>query len=220
MDKLAESLALLEKAARTSPSVLVAYSGGKDSRVVLDLCKRVFSRVETMFLYFVPGLRYNAEQLAFAKDVWGVETRQYPSHVFYDSMRIGAYTASDQFLRKMPPWTMQDIYGLARREAGVRLIATGMKSTDSNSRRRWLAWQKDDEETIHPIAAWNKFDVLQYLKARGIPLPPASSGQTTGISTTRESLLWLYDTYPDDFDRLAQYFPFIEAVIWQRKWYG
>jgi hypothetical protein len=220
MDKLSESLAILERSARQFPTALVAYSGGKDSRVVLDLCTRVFAKVEAMHMYFVPGLRVIEEQMVFARQTWGVECRQYPSHTLHQSLKSGAYTASDALLRAVPPWTRMDVYELARREARTRMVVTGMKASDSNSRKRWLGWQKDDEEMIHPIAAWNKFDVLQYLKARGIPLPAAADGQTTGVSVQRDNLLWLYDTYPDDFDRLGRLFPFIEAVVWQRKWYG
>ena len=54
---LAENtLAELQGRRLQSDACLVAFSGGKDSLVVMDMSLRSFSRVEAFFMYLVPGL--------------------------------------------------------------------------------------------------------------------------------------------------------------------
>lgn len=68
----------LEKACSLSDSVLVAYSDGKDSRVVMDLATRYFKRVEGFYMSFVPYLEYINAGLAQAAKQWGVKIHQFP----------------------------------------------------------------------------------------------------------------------------------------------
>ena len=75
-------------------------------------------------------------------------------------------------------------------------------------------------DQITPLADWNKYDVLSYLKMRGIPMPASDTGKVaSGIDLTPECLLWLHDTWPEDFKKLCEYFPYAESVIWKRKFY-
>ncbi len=74
---------------------------------------------------------------------------------------------------------------------------------------------------LNPIADWNKFDVLGYLKSQGIPIPEARQGKTaTGLDLSMASLRHLHDTHPDDFERLSKYFPHAGAVIAHREFFG
>ena len=68
MNVLGSTLAVLTEAVERSEAVLVAYSGGKDSLVVLDLCKRSFRRVETFFMDLLPGLASVEAALAWASE--------------------------------------------------------------------------------------------------------------------------------------------------------
>lgn len=75
---IGETIDALRKIADQHESVIVSYSDGKDSRVVMDLCVRLFRRVEAFFMYFVPGLECEQIGIAQAERRWGVKIRQYP----------------------------------------------------------------------------------------------------------------------------------------------
>jgi len=47
-----------------------------------------------------------------------------------------------------------------------------------------------------------------------------SVGQTSGVGLVTRSLLWLHENEPDDFKKILRWFPFAEAVVYRRKYYG
>lgn len=208
----------LEKEAERHEAVLVSFSGGKDSLVVLDLCSRYFRRVECFFMYLVPGLRCVEGSMKFARERYGVKILEYPHPMISDAIKNGHYCSGYMTATEVPYLTQGDVYDLARRESGIELIATGMKGADNFWRRRNLKQSK--ENTIHPIKEWMHADVLAYMKARELPAPPAHKGVSTGVCLRIPALLWLHDDFPDDFEKMEQVFPYIGAVVKRREFYG
>ncbi|NUP12968.1 MAG: phosphoadenosine phosphosulfate reductase family protein [Polyangiaceae bacterium] len=218
---LHETRKSLDDARARHEACLVSFSGGKDSLAVLDLCSRTFERVECFFMYFVPGLECVERQLEYARKRWGVIIRQYPHWVLADVIHNGTFGKDWVGYEDVPIIELSDIHAMAREESGIALIATGAKKTDSLWRRRMLQAQgKAGETLIYPVVEWKKLDVLAYLSAHKIPKPDSSGRNATGIDLSAPSLLWLHDTYPDDFKRLCELFPFAEAVVWRRTFHA
>jgi hypothetical protein len=217
---LHETLELLAEARSRSDAVLAAYSDGKDSRVVLDLCLRTFSRVELFFMEFIPGLRCVEEGLEAAEQRIGKPIRRYPHWLLAKCIKGGVYCAPWFGLDDLPDWKLADVYQLAMADTGIPLLATGAKRADSLWRKRQMnTWGKADH-MLYPLAGWNKIDVLGYLQARGIPIPDSSGAVATGIDLSTPSLLWLHDRHPEDFERVCRYFPYARAVVYRRKFFG
>lgn len=213
-----ETLKILNDARQKSDSVLVAYSGGKDSLVTIDLCARTFKRLEAFFMYFVPGLECVDEALSRAERKFGITIRQYP-HWITGRLLASGTCCNAYFKKDVAKWELRDVYDLAAYEARCKIVATGAKRSDSQWRKRMLAACPYDD-VIYPIVGWTKADVVSYLKSKRIPIPEASSGNATGIDLSTPSLLWLHENHPRDFQRLCEVFPFAEATVWREKFYG
>jgi len=220
MGKLEETQAVLKNATVKHRSVLVAFSAGKDSLAVLDLCTKYFERVEAFYLYYIPDLSFQNERLAEATHRWGIRVRQYASNTLYNTLKDGTYTYEWYKWKELPDLTQDDIYGYIIKDTGIPLIATGCKKSDFLYRRLNLGRHHRNVTVIHPIAEWQRFDVLQYLKARNIPIPTGTHALSNGVDLTPQNVLWLYDNFPDDFKKLLALFPFAEAIVWRRKFYG
>jgi len=215
--KTSQDLSLL---AEMHDSVLVSYSGGKDSLVCLDLASRAFKRVVCFFMYLVPGLDVIERQLAYARDRYGVEVLYYP-HI-----SLAKFYKNEVFCPALYKWdnvkelNLGYVYSAVSRDTGIDLIMTGAKKADSLWRRtKFFSFARRDN-VVHPLVDWNKYDVLAYLGIHNIPLPDSSGRAATGVDLSTPSLCWLYDNHPGDFRKLCEYFPYAESVIYRREWYG
>ena len=217
----------LERVVATTPEVLVAYSGGKDSLAVLDLCCKVFPTVRAFFKYTVPGLEYCEKQMRWAKERYNVEVIQFPSIGVLESFRDAVWCDGIDGL-DVPSggYPLKVSFRYAQELAGIKTIATGMKDADGLKRRQFFANIRDGKDpmwndVLHPIRDWRKKDVLDYLKVNNIPLPAAEKGAvTTGIGLDHDSLCWLHDDHPEDFKKLLKWFPYAEAAVKRRDFYG
>ena len=219
MTVLAETQSVLDKARARSDSILVAYSSGKDSRVVLDLCLRTFKHVAGFFMAFIPGLECVDRELDETRRKYGIEIRIYPHWLMRAALVNGVYTSSYYEYEKLPEWKLADVYALALIDSGMPHLVTGAKRADSSWRRRFMTSFHPDD-VLNPIAGWHKYDVVSYLRSHNIPEPPSSGHSATGIDLSPQSLLWLSKTYPRDFERLCTVFPYAAAVPWREKFYG
>lgn len=220
MNKINETLDALKRARERSSSILVGFSGGKDSLVITDLCLRVFDRVEGFFMYLVPGLRCCEEQLELGRQRWNLKIHQYPHWLIRRYLKEGMYCFNHYRHDDLPDWTLQHVFDLAAAQTGIPLVATGAKESDSANRRRLLRWSPKNGNTVYPIQTWHKHDVIGYLKAHNIPLPPSSGQRTTGVDLSTPELLWLHDHYKDDYEKVIKVFPLAAAIVFRRQWYG
>jgi len=199
----------------------VSYSDGKDSRVIAQLAVRTFEHVVGFFMYLVPNLECVDTALAEAERRWGFKVLQYPHWLLSRLIRNGVYRppASEDVLAAVPEWTLRDCYDLVLGDTGIPLVLTGAKASDSMWRRRNLK-AVQYQEVFHPIEKWLRVDVEAFLAANGIPMPVSSGRNATGIDLSTPSLLWLYDTFPRDFEKLCHYFPFAFSVVARRRFYS
>lgn len=221
-----DTLRMLEQHASTHDSVLVAFSGGKDSLVTLDLCCKIFPKVVAFHKWLVPGLEVIERQLDIARNRYKVPVLEYPSASFFEAQRDGLFCNPAPELQDMEDISLAETFYWPRMDTGIQLMATGMRASDGLKRRQFFAniratGKSDWANTIFPIEHWRKIDVLTYLKVNKIPLPPAEKGSvTSGVGLNTESLLWLHDEFPRDFAKLKRFFPYIEAVVKRREYHG
>lgn len=193
---------------------VVAFSGGKDSLVCLDLAVRAFGRVDAFNCEFIPGLECVDEVIHAAEHRWSIKIRRYPHWGIRDALQNGLYCFNGLWSDRLVRWEMSDVFALARHDTGARVLVHGAKKADSVWRRRTLAVSNRDHR-LYPIESWGKRDVFAFLHSRKIPMPTRAAG----IDLSHSMVLWLHDEHPADFRRLCEFFPLAEALIWKRKFY-
>jgi len=221
MGRFEETLDDLKRAAERSPDVIVAYSGGKDALATMDLCVRSFRKVAAFFMYLVPGLEHIQATQEFAKAQWGItDMLHYPHFTLPKLLRAGIYCPNRYTRDDMPELKLGDVYAAAIADTGIRMIATGAKKADSLFRRKsWKQFEKD--YLVYPLKDWSTRDVLGYLKIRHLPVPTMNAKhQTSGVDLTTRDVLRIYDSFPQDFEKMEKVFPFIGAIVKRRELYG
>lgn len=86
-----------------------------------------------------------------------------------------------------------------------------------------MALAKAMDGMVCPLANWTRSQVLEYLHSRNIKVPEDMGGSKytrSGCDLNTRSILWLYDTMPDDFEKLQAVFPYVGAVVARREFYG
>lgn len=208
----------VREAALRADTVLVGYSGGKDSRVCLDLCcKAGFKKVVALYLYFVPGLACEEKGLEYARQRWKVPILQLPHPNFLYCLKQGVYCFEHDSIEEPGHG---GVFLHAMEEVGAQLVVTGNKLADGMWNRRQLNAHKGKEGTwLCPLKDWGKWDVLAYLRMNQIDLPQRSDERSASISPKVADLLWLADNHPEDWKLFCRWFPFAQAVVERRRMY-
>src|ERR1700680_1123076 len=163
---LSSSIDLMRRARDAGhDSVIVGFSGGKDSWASLQLCSEGFKQVHAYFCYIVEGLEVEERSLRAAEARYGITIHRFPSPQLQHYLRNGIYTVRPvAFNRRMKD---ADICRVMRGRTGARLIASGMRMEESLQRRGMIHSTGDgfDEknEKIYPLAHWNAKAVYSYL---------------------------------------------------------
>jgi 3'-phosphoadenosine 5'-phosphosulfate sulfotransferase (PAPS reductase)/FAD synthetase len=220
-DHVQDTLNELQSLGREHHCVAVGFSGGKDSRAVLDLAVRHFERVVPFFYYFVPGLKCEESQIEFAKERYGLTVLKYPGAEGIDALRVGLFCDEYPELDELPNLTRRTLYNWIKADTGATLILDGEKKADGIFRRRRMKNQaRTMADVVHPIREWLKWEVLSYLKAQNIPIPDPGRGDSGSVSLMDVEILHLYHHHPSDYELLKSYFPYIETVVLRERWFG
>lgn len=221
---MASQLAIFHRLRKEADSVILAYSGGKDSLVMLDMMQRLGFTVHPYFMYPLPGLQFIERQMQAAEKRFNVKIHRYPHPGFTDEMRGGWYR---QPVQDFPRLDFIDIREDMRDQTGAQWIVEGYKKRDSLERRGMIAetvkkWGEAqeglnfDRKVAWPLADWQDSHVYNYLKDRRIPLPPDYDGNSTGNwggALIGGWLQWIHDRYPEDFQQIKRYYPHVEAAL-------
>jgi phosphoadenosine phosphosulfate reductase len=204
----------VKAASRISGSVIVAFSGGKDSVVTLDLCCRYFKRVSVFFMYLVPGLSFQDAMLRWAEERYGVTVRRVPHFMLSEWLAAGTFRKMDL---AVPIVGMRDIYHHVRLADEAWWIAAGERQADSVVRRAMMKRSGSIDEPrgrVYPVAHFRKGDVLAYIKKHRLKVAPEARFLGHSFrSLEPEEMFLVRKFYPADFERIRAWFPFVEASV-------
>lgn len=217
-----EAALLVGNARKKHSSVIVSFSGGKDSFVVLDMCAKAgFTKIILFHRCLIPGIKIEQKYLDYAVDRYKVELLQYPDPSIIDWLQSGSYSDITSTVENMQNWKGVSLRDLVCHDTGINLFCTGSKRSDAMGQGLSNAkWANSTPDDLQPIISWNKFHVMSYMKANNIPLPQNDGRNSSSMDLDPHNMIWLYDNHREDFNTFKKVFPYVEATVWRKKWYG
>lgn len=207
--------------AKMTDEVIVAFSGGKDSIVVLDMCMRYFKRVVPFFMYYVPRLSFQERQLQWYEQKYGIQIERLPHFELSSLLHCGAFRNEDL---DVPIVGLTDIYEWMRNKYGIYWVAAGERSADSVIRGAMIKKSGSIDAVrgrFYPVAWWTKQEILQYIKLKKLYLAADSRRLGTSFDgVTTHSLMMLKEHFPTDYEKALRLFPLCEGAIMRYQVYG
>lgn len=207
--------------AALTDSVIVSYSGGKDSAATLDLCHRYFKKVHAFFMYQVPDLSFQEATMRWAEKKYGIEIYRLPHWELTHFYRGAAFTHFDPTI---PLVSIRDVYTHVRNVFGTHWIAAGERAKDSVVRGAMIKKSGSVDHTrgrFYPIAYWSKAEVFKYIAMHNLKISPEAAVLGHSFrSFGPEEMVALKKHYPDDYARILQAFPLAGAAVAKFELYG
>ena len=220
------ALTTLKYVRKQTNRVILFYSGGKDSIVLLDMLSFLFDEVICVFMYFIKDLEHQRVFIEYPEKKYpNARVIQLPHWMVSHYYRNNYY----KFHRKKlvddtPLLYLGDIEKQARLRSGATWIINGAKMSDSLNRHLMLGTLLFNSINLkskraYPLALWKKKDVLAYIKNRNLIIPQNyGKGKSNGIDLTEDVLVWMRDNYPDDYKKVIHQFPFAGKIVFEHDY--
>ncbi len=199
--------------------VILFYSGGKDSIVLLDMLSFLFDEIHCVFMYFVDDLQHQQHLLSYPKKYGSkVVVHKYPHWMLTTYFR-DSYFRFHRIEQNVKLLTLKDIEKHAKNQLGIDWVINGAKQSDSLQRNLMLRRLKftsinEASQRVYPLSIWSKKDVISYIWTNRLMLPESYGiGKSNGVDLTIDCLLYLKNNYPEDLTKILKIFPFAETIL-------
>ena len=207
--------------AKVTDSVIVAFSGGKESIVTLDLCFRYFKNVKPFFMYICPDLSFQERTLEWYEKRYQTEIIRVPHMDVSEFFHYGSFRKPDY---TFPIVSINDIYKWVRLETDTWWIAAGERIDDSIVRRAMMKKSGSidvQRGRFYPVSAWKKREIMDYIKFHNLYL--SIDSRKLGFSFCSlwgKELSMLKQYFPDDYQKILRLYPFAAAGVKRFEEYG
>lgn len=202
-------------------SVLVGFSGGKDSAACLDLCFKYFKKVQPYFMYLVPNLEFQERTIRYYEKRYNTKILRVPHFMLSDFLRYGTYRMPDL---DVPMVKTVELYNYLREKTGIYWICAGERISDSIVRRAMIKESSSIDMKrgrFYPIAYWNIAQVRAYNNQQKLPLSLENKALTHSFrSLMPAEIKNIKDIFPDDYKKIQAMFPLIETSVKWEEFYG
>lgn len=201
-----------ELSALTEP-ILVGFSTGRDSIVMLDLLMKNYKgKMTFVYYYFVPNLSYKEKLLQYYENKYNIKIHRKPS---WGTL---SYTLGKKV-------EQGDVMRMTRREFNIQYFALGLRRSESLTRRGILAGCTGIDEKFkyfYPIIDFTQKQVQSYVYMNKLPIGEEYSlGFKHDLSVVdSQGLLFIKNQYPEDYTKIINAFPSLEGGIKRLQYYG
>lgn len=216
-----------------SPKVILSFSMGKDS--IASYIKMLeywdISDIEFVFLYMVPGLSFQQEQIRYYERMFGKKIKQMPNpslpaqinaFMYQCPSNIDTIVESDLYQH-----TYDEVFAAAKADFKLpesTFVGVGVRSADSMMRmasiKRYGAINHTRKQ-FFPVFDWKISDIVREVSTSNIKLPIDYRiwGKTFDGFDYR-FLSKLKQFFPDDYNKVQSFFPFIDLEFKRYERYG
>jgi len=213
---------------REQEEVLLSFSGGKDSLCTWCVLRDLGIRVLPFYMEIIPGLKFVNNYLEYLEGVFGVEILRVRHAEFYNMMRT--YTSQPphrkhwidllNFQKTQYAYITDAVR--SHYKAGDLWCIVGTRATDSPARRASFkrnGWAYAEKKLCYPLWDVNKDALVHILKHHRVKVSP--DYKMYGLSM--DGLHFRYTShlkkhYPEDYETIKFWFPFVEAEEYRVKW--
>lgn len=206
---------------KITKKTVVLFSGGKDSVATLDLCCKYFDEVQPVFMYLVKDLEFQERTIRWYEDKYGFKMLRIPHFMLSDFLRYGSFRMLDL---TVPIVSTKEVYDYIREETGIYWISGGERISDSIIRRAMIKNSSSIDlkrGRFYPIAYWRKKHVMSYITQNRLPM--SLENRALGFSFRSlfgSELKTIKEKFPNDFQKIKDDFPLVEASIKWEERYG
>ena len=199
--------------------VILFYSGGKDSIVLLDLLAKKFEQVECVLMYFVKDLEHITKYIKWSQDKYfNIKFTQVPHYGLSQIYKNGIYCTPNKNIKRKT--TLSDIDEAIRIKLNCGYTFYGWKKDDGLNRRLTLNGYELEAISktgkVYPLSNWSKADVLRYIKRNRLPQPiNYGDKRSNGVGFNLDCYLYLRDHYPNDLRKILKEFPLSERILYE-----
>jgi len=229
MSELPTSYDLLQRVRAEVEDLILYFSCGKDSIAMwLWLCEVAPDlRIWPVYLYTVPGLRSDAENLAYYEQFFGQRIMRFPHPLLYQMLADLVYQPPERVAQilafDLPRFGFAEIDDVISRGylAGRPYYAAmGMRSKD-NLDRRMMMYQngvlgRKNRRYYYAIWDWSVEQVGQIIIENRCKLPRAYRFAGRTIAAIDYFYMRPFrEAYPDDYQKILEWFPLLEAEFFR-----
>lgn len=216
----------------SGPQVLLSFSRGKDAIACWLQLRDHFEEVVPYYLYSVPGMRFVEESLSYYEDFFKTKILRLPHPSFYGMLNDHIAVSPERIgLAKAVRLRDDRVYDYAAAERAVRAwrgldtawAAVGVREVDSISRRLSIATHgplEHKRRSFYPVYDWSAAKLRERMARSGVKLPV----DYRLFGRSWDGLQWdflepIRREFPEDYQRILDWFPMADAVLWQDKFY-
>jgi len=224
---------LMRQVAERSPTILLAFSGGKDSLATWLELRRFggFERIIPFYRYLIPDLDFVEKSITRYEEIFATRIYRLPHPSLYRMLNNLVFQPPENCAvierYNLPNFDYEDLTRELLKTLklpATTYTANGVRVCDSPIRR--IALQKygpsnTRQQSFMPCWNWNKARVYSEIERAGIKLPidyELFGRSFDGIDY--RFLRPIRDCFPADFKKILKWFPLAELELLRREYYA
>ncbi len=224
--ELLSSEALIPVVKEQTDNLILYFSCGKDSIAMWLYLQDKGFNIHPVYLYTVPGLRSDDENLEYYEKFFGQKIMRLPHPLFYQMLNDLVYQPPERVATilswNLPEYRFADIDEVIAYDLQLDnyYSAMGMRMAD-NLDRRMMMYQNGvlgskARKFYYAVWDWNVEQVAGIIRRHKCKIPKAYqfSGRTIA------ALDYFYmrpfrECYPDDYEKILEWFPLLDAEFYR-----